>query len=169
MLVLKYNITVAGLQIIVAIAIRLELYFMDLVGKITILEVLHPNVNSQTRAVHLTRQPAQPTRTQPVTTQSDNSSGRTQVSSSKNQRRRFGFGSLPSKPVQLDPPGERTISYDFKLFDEFSSTIWQISATKTLDPTILDTIWGEKHRIWRNLCQIRLDRTGSWTDRERSR
>ena len=42
MLVLKYNITAAGLQIIVAIAIRLELYFMDLVGKIAILEVLHP-------------------------------------------------------------------------------------------------------------------------------
>ena len=63
MLVLKYNITAAGLQIIVAIAIRLELYFMDLVGKIAILEVLHPNVNSQIRAVHLTRQLAQPTRT----------------------------------------------------------------------------------------------------------
>ena len=63
MLLLKYNITVAGLQIIVAIAIRLELYFMDLVGKIAILEVLHPNVNSQIRAVHLTRQLPQPTRT----------------------------------------------------------------------------------------------------------
>ena len=142
---------------------------MDSVGKIVIFEVLHPNVNSQSpRAVHLTRQPAQPTRTQPATTQSDSSSGRMQVSSSKTRHRRFGFGSFPSKPVQLDPPGERTTSCDFKLFDEFSSTIWQISATKTLDPTILDTIWGEKHQIWRNLCQIRLDRTGSWTNRERS-
>ena len=36
-------------------------------------------------------------------------------------------------------------------------------------PAILGTIWGKKHRIWRNFCQIRLDRTGSWTDRERSR
>ena len=169
MLLLKYNITVAGLQIIVAIAIRLELYFMDLVGKIAILEVLHPNVNSQIRAVHLTRQLAQPTRTWLATTQFDSSSGRTQVLSSKTRHRRFDFGSLSSKPVQLDPPEERITSCDFKLFDEFSSTIWQISATKTPDSTILDTIWGEKHRIWRNFCQIRLDRIGSWTDSERSR
>ena len=27
---------------------------------------------------------------------------------------------------------------------------------------------GKKHRIWRNLYQIRLDHTGSWTNRERS-
>ena len=40
---------------------------------------------------------------------------------------------------------------------------------QTPDLTILGTIWGKKHWIWRNLCQIRLDRTGSWTDRERSR
>ena len=35
-------------------------------------------------------------------------------------------------------------------------------------PAILGTIWGKKHRIWRNLCQIRLDHTRSWTDQERS-
>ena len=79
---------------------------------------------------------------------------------------RFWF---PSKLVQPDPSKERTTSCNFKLSNEFSSTIWQISVTKTPNPVILDTIWGEKHRIWRNLYQIRLDRTGSWTDQERSR
>ena len=36
-----YNLTSAGLQIILAIATRLELYFMDLVNKIATWRVLH--------------------------------------------------------------------------------------------------------------------------------
>ena len=91
-----------------------------------------------------------------------------QVPSSKTQRQRFGFESPPSKTVQPDLPKERMTSYGFKLFDEFSNTIWQISATKTLDLAILNTIWRKTHRIWRNLYQIWLDCTGSWTDQERS-
>ena len=110
-----------------------------------------------------------PAHTRPTTTWFDSSSGRTRVPSSKTWCWRFGFASLPSKPVQPDLPEERTMSCDFKLSDKFSSAIWHISATKTPDPAILSIIWGKKHRIWRNLCQIQLDRTGSWTDQERSR
>lgn len=95
-----------------------------------------------------------------ATTRSNSSSGRTRVPSSKTQHRQFSFGSLTSKPTQPDLPKERKTCYDFKLSDEFSSMIWQISATKIPDPAILGTIWGEKHRIWQNLYQIRLDRTG---------
>ena len=113
------------------------------------------------RAVHFTRRPAH---TQPTTTRSDSSSGQTRVLSSKTRCWRFGFSSLPSKPVQLDLPEERTTSCDFKFSDKFSSTIWQISNTRSGDSR---HDLGEKHWIWRNLCQIRLDRTESWTDRER--
>uniref|UniRef100_A0A7N2KZX7 3-hydroxyisobutyryl-CoA hydrolase n=1 Tax=Quercus lobata TaxID=97700 RepID=A0A7N2KZX7_QUELO len=119
--------------------------------------------------VHLTCPLAQPARTQPATTRFDFSDGQTRVPISKTRRQRFGFESYPLKTIQLDPPEERTTCCEFKFFDEFSSTIWQISATKTPDSAILGSIWGKKHRIWRNLYQIRLDRTGSWTDQERSR
>ena len=118
------------------------------------------------RVVHLTHRLGC---TRPATTQSDSSSGRTRVLSSKTRHWQFDFSSLPSKPVQPDPPEERTTSCDFKLSNEFSSTIWQISVTKTPNPAILNTVWGKKHQIWQNLYQIRLDRIGSWTNRERSR
>ena len=78
------------------------------------------------------------------------------------------LGPLPQNPFNLTRPKRERPAVNFKLFNKFSSTIWQISATKPPDPAILGMIWGKKHRIWRNLCQIQLDRIGSWTDREKS-
>ena len=57
---------------------------------------------------------------------------------------------------------------DFSLISQISSTKTIRSGINTTDPTILSTIWGKNHRIWRNLCQIWLDLTGSWPDWARS-
>lgn len=92
----------------------------------------------------------QPTRTWPAATRSYCSGSRTQVPSSKTQRRQVNFKSPPSKPVKLNPPEDIKYLRILKLFDELFSLIWQILATKTirsgidtLDSAILDTIWGE--------------------------
>ena len=82
--------------------------------------------------------PTRPTR--PYPTRSDYFDGRTRVPISKTRRRQFGFGSRPLKTVQPDPLEERTTCWECKFSDKFSSTIWQISATKTPNQKILSSI-----------------------------
>ena len=98
-----------------------------------------------------------PDHTWPAFTRSNYSDGQPRVLSSKTWHRRVGFESLHSKIVKLDLPEDIKFSRILQGFRQVFSLIWQISVTKTirsgidtLDPTILGTIWGKNHWIWRN-------------------
>ena len=111
----------------------------------------------KTRVVQPTWPPAQPDHTWPAFTRSNCSENRPQVLSSKTRRRRVGFESPHSKLVKPDLPEDIKFSRILQGFRRVFSLIWQISVTKTirsdidtLDSTILDTIWGKNHWIWRN-------------------
>ena len=126
----------------------------------------HTSVVVLVRAVQSTcssTQPAQPSHTQPVTTQSNYSDARPKPN----------IGRLVSSPLLQNPWNQTQWTFRWfwqilKLFGELFSLIWRISMAKTVRSSkdtpylvILGTIWWKNHWIRQNLYQIQLDLTGS--------